>query len=122
MKMGNKELIVKEITDNGPKTASELANVLDIDTQNIRIYLGRLREEKKIKVIDKDGREFLYEIKTDKTDASESSDLSEHKECLKFLNDFFKENIDHLMKSDKIVDFVLKNDDIFKEVERLIKG
>lgn len=45
-----------------------------------------------------------------------------YKENLHFLNEFFKENIDHLMKSKKIVDFVLENDEVFKEIERLINN
>lgn len=115
IKVGNKELIIKEIKSNGPKTASELSKILNIGTQDAKTYIQRLHNE--LEVIDKDGHEFVYDIKGGTPD---SFDLHEYKKHLKFLNDLFKGNLDHIMKSKKIVNFVIKNEKVFKRIEELI--
>jgi len=40
-------------------------------------------------------------------------------ELLIFSNNFFKENVDYLMKNDTIKKFILKNDEIFDKIEVL---
>ena len=41
---------------------------------------------------------------------------------LKFLNDFFKENIEHLLKDFSIDRFIEENSDTFEQIEKVIEN
>lgn len=42
-------------------------------------------------------------------------------ELLSFLNDFFKENVNYLMKNDKMTNYIIDNEEKFNEIEELVK-
>jgi len=115
VKLGNKEKILK-ILKQEDYTASELANKTDLTIDNVKTYLQRLKKEGLIRPITKKGREFLFTA-TEKRPVEDGKAVKN----LKFLNDFFKENLDYLLKDRKIVDFVMSNEIKFNEIERLVK-
>lgn len=114
--MGRKEEIMKSIRES-PKTASELSTDLNLDIQDIRTYIQRLKTDGKIKEIDKDGREFVYDT-TDKKEKPVNS--KKYLEAIKFFNDFYKENIDYLLENEDIMNFILNNEKMFEKIEVLL--
>jgi len=77
--------------------------------------------EEKVKKSGKNRSEFIRD-KIFNSDTSDTScDTNIYKKLLIFLNDFFKENVDYLMKKKSILDFILENENKFNEIEDLIK-
>ena len=107
IKLGKKEEIL-DLLDKKPLTTKEISSELSLSEDDIRTYLRRLKKEGKINIIGIKDRYKIYFTK-------DPIDL------LTFLNSFFKENVSYLAKNQKILDFILKNEDIFNKIEELVK-
>ena len=104
-KLSEKNQILELLTKT-ELTSSKIHELTEIDKQHVYIYLNSLLKDKKIERLN-DKKPYIYfAIKT--------------KEYLAFLNDFFKDNIEYLMKDIEIVKFVEKNGKIFDKIEKVI--
>ena len=104
-KLSEKNQILELLTKT-ELTSSKIHELTEIDKQHIYIYLNSLLKDKKIERLN-DKKPYIYfAVKT--------------KEYLAFLNDFFKDNIDYLMKDPKIDKFIEKNEKIFDKIEKVI--
>ena len=99
-----------ELLKTEPMTSKELADKLNIPINQIFTYLAQYSKDGKVVKCGKKGKFNLYS-------AVESNPI----ELLKFLNDFFKENLDYLMKNKNIDKFIEKNEAIFNKIEELVK-
>ncbi len=89
-------------------TSLEILEKLQIPKDNLFSYLSTLRKEKKIIAVN-NKRPFKYRANTPIA-------------YLKFLNDFFKENIGYLIKNPKIDKFIELNAEKFNLIEEIIKN
>ncbi len=104
-KLSEKKQILELLTKT-ELTSSKIHELTEIDKQHIYIYLNSLLKDKKIERLN-DKKPYIYfAVKT--------------KEYLAFLNDFFKDNLDYLMKDPKIDKFIEKNEKIFNKIEKVI--
>lgn len=87
-------------------TSIEIASEINIPKDNCSVYLNTLYNDGRIKRTS-NKRPYKYKL------AKESTEL------LKFLNDFFKDNIEYLMKNPKIKEFILEHEE-FDEVEEVL--
>jgi len=119
--MGNKEIIFDMISDSKGLTATEIANSSEYSVEHVKTYLTRLKADNKIQSTTKRGREFVY-ISRKEGFLSSSSVTKEAIEKLDFLNKFFKSNLNYLSENEEIVEFIMKNEDKFKDIESLVKN
>ena len=104
-KISEKNQILELLTKT-ELTSSKIHELTEIDKQHVYIYLNSLLKDKKIKRLN-DKKPYIYfAVKT--------------KEYLAFLSDFFKDNIEYLMKDPKIDKFIEKNEKIFNKIEVVI--
>ena len=104
-KISEKDQILELLTKT-ELTSSKIHELTEIDKQHVYIYLNSLLKDKKIERLN-DRKPYIYfAVKT--------------KEYLTFLNNFFKDNINYLMKDPKIVKFVEKNEKLFNKIEMVI--
>ncbi len=104
-KISEKDQILELLTKT-ELTSSKIHELTEIDKQHVYIYLNSLLKDKKIERLN-DRKPYIYfAVKT--------------KEYLAFLNNFFKDNINYLMKDPKIVKFVEKNEKLFNKIEMVI--
>jgi len=104
-KLSEKNQILELLTKT-ELTSSKIHKLTEIHKQHIYIYLNSLLKDKKIERLN-DKKPYVYfAVKT--------------KEYLAFLNDFFKDNLDYLMKDPKIDKFIEKNEKIFDKIEKVI--
>ena len=77
--------------------------------------------EEMVKESRKNRSEFIRNkiFNSDTSDTSGDTDF--YKELLIFLNDFFKDNVDYLMKKKSITDFIIENKSKFNEIEELFE-
>ena len=108
----NKERILEFLKDN-QLTSSELADKTGIDIDSIYVYLNQLYKNKKVERIT-NKKPYKYKNSTLKTR------LNEYKELLKFMNEFFKENIQYLLENEDIREFILNHKE-FDKIEEVIK-
>lgn len=104
-KLSEKKQILELLTKT-ELTSSKIHELTEIDKQHVYIYLNSLLKDKKIERLN-DKKPYIYfAVKT--------------KEYLAFLNDFFKDNVEYLMKDPEIVKFVEKNEKTFDKIEKVI--
>ena len=96
------ELLAKE-----ELTSAEIAPMLGIPADYCSVYLNTLMKKNKIKRTN-NAMPFKYKLMTPTI------------ELLKFYNDFFKDNIDYLLKNSKIKEFILNHEE-FDEIEEMIE-
>lgn len=87
-------------------TSSKIHELTEINKQHVYIYLNSLLKEKKIARLNDKKPYTYFTVKA--------------KEYLSFLNDFFKDNIEYLMKEPEIIKFIEKNEKIFNKIEKVI--
>lgn len=88
-------------------TSKQISEKLGIKIENIYVYISELKKDNKICIIsDSNGKNVYF--------------MGKPIEYLKFLNDFFKENVEFLMKNNQIKDFILENEELFNKIERVI--
>jgi len=102
-------------------TVPELAVKAAIDENQARVYVNRLRIEGKAREVSKNGRAKVWTVARASPAAPGSTCDPRVLADLRFLNEFFKENIDHLFKSKKIQEFVVNHAE-FDEVEKLCQA
>ena len=88
-------------------TSLEISNKLDIKTDIIYVYLNKLLKTGKI---ERTNDKKPYKYKKSLTSI----------ELLKFLNDFFKNNIEYLIKNPETDMFIEQNENIFNKIEEMI--
>ena len=124
------QIIYKLFLNGGEYTTQDIYKETGIPYDNINVYLNDLKNKGKIKVIDKIGRFNIYTLIPREERKINEKDEEIYQvtfaetlliEYLKFLNDFFKDNVDHFMKNKKIVNFILKNENKFNDIEKIIK-
>lgn len=104
-KLSEKNQILELLTKTD-LTSSKIHELTEIDKQHVYIYLNSLLKDNKIERLN-DKKPYIYfAVKT--------------KEYLAFLNDFFKNNIEYLMKDLEIVKFIEKNEKIFDKIEKVV--
>ena len=104
--------ILKQIMDllsEKEMSSVELAPILNISIANCSYKLFSLKENGKI-------------IRTTKTKPYKYKTVRPIKDLLKFLNNFFKDNLDYLSKNSKIERFIEENEDIFNQIEEMVKN
>lgn len=106
--MSNKYIIL-ELLKVDKLTVKEIVDKTEFKENDVRTYIHRLLKDNLIKQIGKKDRYCLYE-------AVENDPI----EFLKFMNDFFKDNVDYLSKNPKIKEYVLKHDE-FDKIEAMVK-
>jgi len=101
---------VLEILKKEELTSIEISDKTGYPKNIVWVYLNQLFNEKKIVVVRKEGRSNIYKavVKEDPL------------VFLKFLNDFFKENIEYLMENNKIDKFIERNEEKFNKIEEVI--
>ena len=104
-KLSEKDQILELLTKT-ELTSSKIHELMGINKQHVYIYLNSLLKDKRIERLN-DKKPYIYfAVKT--------------KEYLAFLNDFFKDNIEYLMKDPKIDKFIEKNEKTFNKIEMVI--
>jgi len=100
---------VLELLSYEELTSKQISNKLGIKIENVYVYISELKKDNKIcKISNSNGKNAYFTIRPI--------------EYLKFLNDFFKQNIDYLMKNHQITDFILRNENIFNKIEKVINN
>jgi len=108
------EKILEElIKSNDPLTTNQIANRCDFKIRETRVFLNTLYNKGHVKRVN-DKKPYEYRAITPK------ALLKKNLEYLKFLNDFFKNNIDYLMNNQKIDNFIEKNEEIFNKIEEML--
>lgn len=102
-----KEQIV-ELLKKRNLTSAQLFEETGIKKEHLYVYLNELLKENKVCRLD-DKKPYTYFA-------------VECFEYLKFLNEFFKNNIDHLLKDLSIDTFIEENEEIFNKIERVINN
>jgi DNA-binding Lrp family transcriptional regulator len=110
--MTHKEEILNELKSNA-QSIKELHKKLGISEPIIRTVINRLKNEKKIDMIDKKGRSKIYGIKTDIR-------KNHYIDKLKFIMDFFQVNYKLLQENNH--KFLSKNKERFMDIVKTIKG
>lgn len=110
--MSNKYKILELLKQN-ELTVKEIADTTEFNENEVRVYIHRLLKDNLIKEIGKKNRYYIYSV-IEKEPNKVNKDLINY---LKFYNDFFKDNIEYLMKNPKIVKFIEKNENIFNKIE-----
>ena len=101
---------IMEILENKELTSIEIASKLNIPKNNCASYLNTLKKDGRI-VKTNDNIPYKYRL---------AKTREEILELLKFSNDFFKANIDYLLKNPKIKEFILEHEE-FDKIEELVK-
>ena len=104
-KLSEKDQILDLLTKT-ELTSSKIHELTGIDKQHVYIYLNSLYNDKKIERLNDKKPYTYFAVKI--------------KEYLAFLNDFFKDNIEYLMKDPKIDKFIEKNEKTFNKIEMVI--
>ena len=65
-------------------------------------------------------KELLTETMTEETEMTEKNNNREIMKLMKFINDFFKNNIEYLLENEAIDKFIEKNEDKFNKIEEMI--
>ena len=119
--MGNKEIIYDLLKENNSGlTVSEISEKINISKKAVRVYINRLEKCGLITKKTKKGRENLYVLRNNKKNL-----VYEPKKAVsyvKFLNNFFKQNLSYLMKDKNIINYILENEKIFNEIEEFLAG
>lgn len=82
---------------------------ISVKKENLWSYLSTLRKNLKIDVIN-DKKPYKYVVAMSKL------------ELLSFMNEFFKNNIEYLMKNPETDKFIEQNEDIFNKIEEMINN
>lgn len=99
-----------ELLRNNDLTSIEIAKKLNIPKNNCASYLTALRKSGRIVRIS-DNIPYKYKL---------AMNREEILELLKFSNNFFKDNIDYLLKDPKISEYILSHEE-FDKIEELVK-
>lgn len=81
--MGNKEIILDLLTSES-LTVKEISNKLNINENQTRVYLNRLKDKNKVREIDKKGRYKVYTI-VKQIDSKEQTKIQELEYDLSYL-------------------------------------
>lgn len=88
------------------------------ELKNGYVYLKRLKENGLVRTYkpeDVKGKILNYRLLPEKV-------IHKKTKYLRFLNDFFKDNIDYLKENNEISEFVKKNAEIFNKIEEVIES
>jgi sugar-specific transcriptional regulator TrmB len=110
--LSNKEKILELLKDT-QLTSSEISEETGIDIDSVYVYLNQLYNNEKVERTT-DKKPYKYKNSTLKVM------LNECKGLLKFMNNFFKDNLEHLIKNKDIVSFIQKNEEKFNKIEELV--
>ena len=113
-----------ELLSKEELTTREIHDKTGYDMDLIWQYVNQFKSEEKIKKIGNKGRFSIYTaIKQDFHENDNKTQVDKKiLDDLKFLNDFFKNNIDYLLKSQKIDKFIEENESKFNEIEKVIEN
>ncbi len=90
--------------------------IYGIELKNAYVYLMRLKKKGIIKsypTVDKKGKGFTYKLLEQR---EKSIDNIENIRLFKFMNDFFKDNVDVLFENERIKNFVFNHDKDFDKI------
>lgn len=107
---------------------SQIAEKLGTNSNNARVYLGRLKEEGRVREASKIGREKVYALGSPARQAAlatpDPAIQAENENLrakLRFMNEFFKANHKYLAGNPEIKQYVRSHEE-FDEVEKLCQA
>ncbi|HME56646.1 MAG TPA: hypothetical protein VKM55_30880 [Candidatus Lokiarchaeia archaeon] len=123
--MPNAKETIFELFYKDNYTVPRIAEKLMMDENKVRVYINRLKDEGRIREVGTDGKAKLYTSVSispvEKLPVPEPALQAENealKAKLRFMNQFFKDNLDYLFDNKTIQDFVVNHQE-FDEVENL---
>jgi len=114
--MSKRSKILELLTQN-ELTTKEIQAKLGYDLNLIQVYIHQFKNNGQIKKKGNKGKFIIYS-------AIEKEPIKIDKNLIKYLiffNDFFKDNLEYLIKNKKIQDFVLNHKE-FDEIEEVIQN
>jgi len=132
MVVSNKNKILN-LLEKEALTISEISEKISFvqdkknNENNVRTYVQRLLSEKRIvETGEKKDGFIVYSINKDSPGFAEnvtkSLETQELKKLLLFLNSFFVNNVDFLIKNKKIDAFIVANESVFNKIEEVLSN
>lgn len=125
MNESKREEVYRIFLDGNEYTSKQISDELDIPFDNVSVYLDQYKKDGKIEVVDKIGRFNIYKIIPREERKQEETVKPKNNEelinCLKFLNDLFKDNFNLLSSRKSTLKYIVDNTKIFDKIEEVIK-